>query len=422
MKQVVMVVAGIIWFGVIFFVALWATFPSDAVTQRVAVEVFEASGGEYLIEIGSVAPWWVGLSAKDVKVFTRDPRARTPEDGEPELAFYAERARVRGGLGSLLARTPAVSGSVTLGSGDVAFDVTTMMNKKGTELALAEANFEAEQFPLVELAPLLGVAVEGTGAVDIDVKLEAPEGLRKASGRAKISGSGLNLTDMELPGVGPLGMEVPIDDIDIAIDITEGKAKFTKGRIVSALAAIDLDGELTLREDMNRSTMRIQIVAGSLGDSIAGIVGAVAKDAKWEDGDYHWMCTGTLSRPRCMAERERRSSSSRSSRPVPSPSSATRPDPTELAERRTTSGDDAAERERRKEEIRERLRKRREERENSVAKRPDDDFDDEEEEFDDEEDLEFEDDLEDDWGDPVDPENLFGEEGDWGDLEELFED
>jgi type II secretion system protein N len=418
LKRLIFALACLVWFGVVFLTTVLLGFPSEAVTQRLAVEVFEATDGEYRLEIDGVRPWWVGVAATNVKLFQQPKSVRDGAPAPAELMFFAEGTKVRAGLMSLLRSTPKVSGNVTLGDGEIWFDVETAVNRRGTQMGVSEVRLEAEELPVSDLAPLLGMVVEAEGSVDFEVKVEAPEGMRTADGRAKLSGTDIVLRNMELPGMEGMNfdLEIPLEDLEIEVDIKEGAAKITKGRVRSSLASLEIDGDITLREEVARSTMRLQIVVSNLGDEVK-MFESMLGDAKWADGKYHYQCSGSLQRPRCSADRER-SRSSRSTRTTPSSrltrDVAVRPEGSTARPSAPTEAD--ADRDKRREEIRERLRKRREEREasSSVRRVPSDEEEEyEREELEDEEE-EYEDEEE-------ELENIFGEEADWGDLEELFE-
>ena len=69
MRTSTMVGLGVLWCIVVFAGTLYATFPSDELIQRAKIEVPDALGPEYSIDIASVSPWWVGVSASDVHLY-----------------------------------------------------------------------------------------------------------------------------------------------------------------------------------------------------------------------------------------------------------------------------------------------------------------------------------------------------------------
>lgn len=358
MKRALLAGAAVLWFLVVFLVTFRWTFPSDAVADRLQFEILEATDGAWMLDVRDVEPWWAGASARDVRLFQADPRR--PEE-DPTLAFAAESARIRVSVPSLMRQAPTVSGAVVVGSGTVDFVVGSRMNERGTELGLGEIDLTAKAFPLAELAALAGASMDGRGTLDIDVKLDAPESMSAAVGSATISGrslmiSNLNLSDM---GVPDLGLEIPIDDLDLHVEIADGKAQIVRGLLRSDLATVELDGEITLRDDLQRSTLNVGIQVGSLGPAVQMFKGFLGQE--WADGKFHYRCTGTLQRNNCRAERERgaRGAAANNTGPRGRNLPNARPNQDMPAARGARPVVDAEERERRKEELRERLRNRR---------------------------------------------------------------
>jgi len=339
-----MVAGGLIWFLGVFLLTFRWTFPSDAIADRVRVEVSNATDGAYDLSMSGVRPWGTGAAAEQV-ILSEVAPARGAEPGEKTPLFAFETVRVRAGLLSLLRNQPRLSGAVEVGAAEVDFDLTLGMNKRGTELAPRLVNIETEGFPIEDLAGLAGYTVEATGGLDLEVDLKADESMRDAVGDIKISGKDLVLVslDPELTMGMDLGREIPIDEIELDLDVEDGKATVRRGTIESELADVEVEGDLTLRDDLARSSMNLSITL-DLGEELA-MFEPFLKDARWQDGDFHYRCSGTLSRATCRSDRERSSSSSRSRR-------ADTPRP----ERSGSSGLSDEEREERRKAMQERLR------------------------------------------------------------------
>jgi type II secretion system protein N len=389
MKKIALVAGAVFWFGIVFLLTFWVTFPSDTFAERLKYEVQEGTAGAYQLQVASVSPWWVGLSGTDVEVYNLE--STRGADTAPTLLLAADEVRVRVGLLSWLLQTPTVSGGMVIGGGDIAFELESQMDKRD-RLGVSAAKVQAREFPFIELLGLAGIAVEGSGFLDVDVDIEAPEGMRQAEGKIEITGSDLQITEIDPSVVGmDLGMEIPLDDIEIVVDITQGKAEISRGRIRSSKANVDVDGSLILRDDLSRSSANIGLVI-ELGEELA-MFKSFLNDAKGTDGKFHYQCSGSLSRaPRCSAK----SRSSVAGRSASSRGSSSRGSTTTRPSTRTETS--AEDRERRREEIRERLRQRREgagaaDRPSSTDDRGREDEDDlEDDEFEDEEfeDEEFE--------------------------------
>ena len=189
-------------------------------------------------------------------------------------------------------------------------------------------------------------------------------------------------------------MEIPIQEFDLRIDVSEGTATLSHGEFISDLATIQLEGGITLRDDISRSTVNVSATV-KLGEKLA-LFESFLKSAQWADEKFHYRCTGTVARNHCREDRERSGGTARA--------------PTNS---RTGSIDE--DRERRKKELKERLKEnsaRRAERANERASAEEAEQDEQDEqEF---EDIGYVDDEE------LDDEELDDEEPIDG--EEVFED
>jgi len=407
MRRFLLLVGGISWFGFLFVVTFFLTFPTDAVVERARWEVAERSNGQYSLELGDLGPWWVGASASDVKLYN------TPRSGDPTLALLANDLRVRAGVFSLLSRAPALSGSITPIDGTLYFTLGTARGEKKGDLKVNALGLTADGFPLSELLLLSGTEATGAGGLDIDIDVTGETSLKGSDGHIRIEGSGITLSDLEIPGVGPLGMDVPIDKLDIDIDVDKGKASFKKGSIASSLLKAELSGNILLMTTLERSTMNVEILLSDLGPDLQAFAPMLAQaETEPESKEYKFTCSGAIMRPRCDMGDGR---TTRGGRDRSRPSRTTRPPRSgdDRAERPTrTERPDADELKRKREERLERLRKLREERAAEVRDREEeiDDFEDEpleDEEFDELDDEEF---LEDD-EEFLDDEEFFDDEG-----------
>ncbi len=410
-RTIAMIAGGVLWCVLVFVVTFYVTFPSDTLVRQAQYRTPELLGREYSLEVGSISPALVGLTAADVKLF-HTPRTSWREDEAPAktIAGLAKDLRVKiSPLASLFASAPQVYGSVTFTESPITYAVGTAVDKRGN-LALTSLDVASDDLPLADLLMLIPeLTASASGKIDVDLEIEAgEEGMADANGSVDIEGGTLVLSDVEIPGIGPLGMDIPVSALRIVGEVQDGELTIERGIAQSDLLEIEIEGTITLRDPLDRSTVDVQITLSNLGDDLAAFEGFLAS-AKGSDGDYHFNCRGMISRLRgCTAERT--ASRSRPSRPRaatrrPS-SSADRP----TAERSSSARSPRerteldAERERRREEIRERLRQRREERErlrdpNDDVEEFDEDLDEpefaEDEEFLDDEELEEEFDDED---------------------------
>ncbi|NCG19648.1 MAG: type II secretion system protein GspN [Rhodobacterales bacterium] len=390
MKNLLIGVAGLTWFALVFAITFWITFPSVPLGDRVRVVVFENTNGDYDVQMDNLRPWWFGASANNIRVSSVN-KGRG-DDAMTTPLVVVDGASVRFSPFGLRA-SPHVSGIVDLGGSDISFEAQGAMNKRGDGYQATMVKVEAEGFPVADLASLSGVEIDATGTMDLSIDVTSEDGMRVAEGDIRINASNVLIAalDPSLTGGMDLGMEIPIQEFDLRIDVSEGKATLSHGEIISDLATIQLEGGITLRDDISRSTVNVSATV-KLGEKLA-LFESFLKSAQWADEKFHYRCTGTVARNHCREDRERSGGTARA---------------------RTTSqtGSNDEDRERRKKELKERLKEnsaRRAERANERASAEEAEQD--EEEF---EDIGYVDDEE------LDDEELDDEEPIDG--EEVFED
>ena len=366
-QRIGVVAVGFAWAFVLFLCTGWLSFPGDAVAKRVVYEVNNQSRGAYQLELGDLQPWWFGLKTDDLKVF-----GKAGADGTNPLLALATDARASASPFSLLARTPSVSGSVTLGlDGQVDYAVSTAMDAEGQNLLVTEVHVASESFPvgeLLALAPSYEGGADGTLALHADIA--APEGMGSANGSVVLRGQRITLTSPVIMDF-PLGRDVVISDLDIELEVEDGKAKVSRGRLVTDLANADITGNIVLAEPFARSTVDLRIEA-ELDASMAAMA-TMLKSAE-VNGKLVWRCNGRIDQlarvctpgdqPKAARGRNtNRNRGARRNRAANRPNRVNRPG--------AATGLSDEEREKRREELQERLRKRRERRAANRAERPD---------------------------------------------------
>ncbi len=342
------------WFGLVYLVTWWVTFPGKAAADRVASEVSAWSGGHYLVEMAEVGPWWLGLAASNLRVFNHEGRSA---DEPSTLWLSAEDARVRVGLLGLFRRQFDITASMTSGASTVDSALTVKMDSARSKGWTTQRLWiEAVGASFEDLGTMLPVPVVATGSLDVKVDVAGEGGMRSAVGTVAIIGKNVVISEITaevMQGI-DLGMEVPIDVLDLELEIKDGRARFSKGEISGPLFEAQLSGDVTLRDELLRSHVRVSAVIELRGDLER--IGAFLGDAKWADGKLHYTCTGYITAPSCRPDRESSRRASRAASPATSGS---------------TSGSDATstddDRARRRDEARERVRKRKEEREGKGA-------------------------------------------------------
>jgi type II secretion system protein N len=378
MRRALTVLAFAVWTVVVGYGTFRLTFPSDVIAERIRYEVPLRLGRAWSAEVGSVSPWWLGVSLADVKLFqgaapalryvppaiagddeegdlTAEPPQNpvTPgaEEG-PQLAAALSNLSLRLSPMSLLYRAPYVIGSASFGDHELYGEFGTTIGARG-EVHVEDLILDGE-VPLAELLAAMVPGASGEGVLDLDVDIAGGErGMNDGSGQAGVRGTRLVLSDLEFPGIGPLGMDITISDLVLVTDVVNGRATVSDGKLVSDLATVSISGEFNLRDPLDRSAYDLQFVISDLSPQVSTFQGLMS-GAKQSDGTFLYSCRGVLSRPTMSG------CSSRPRSATARPPSATRP---------TTPGD-IDERERKREEIRERLRKEREERQAGGAVTP----------------------------------------------------
>lgn len=349
-RRILAVFGVLLWCVAVFFATLWFTFPSETLANRVRHEVPNTLGPEWSAEVESVSPWWLGVSVQGMKLY----REGELEDGTkgPLLTAIVEDARIRVRPLSLLRRAPYLVGSVTFPEGTIDWAVGTSVDRQDG-LKITDLSLDSDALPLGDLLTFMGDAVPATitGTVALHVALAGGEdGMKDATGQITVEGANVALADLPIPGVEG---DVPFSALTFVADVKDGKATLQQGHVASDLISIEAKGDVTLREQLERSSIDLEFVLSNLSTELAMVEGFLGE--KGTDGAWHWYCRGVVSRLSISSctQRERGRTSSRL---------ADRPGST-VRTPGTTADETDDDKERRRAEIQERLQKRREERE-----------------------------------------------------------
>jgi type II secretion system protein N len=294
------------WFGVAFGLSWWLTFPSAAVGDFVKYQVQES--GKYALDLEDVAPSGLGLRLDGVSLYAVEKR-RGKSAAEPKttLMFEADAVRVKvGGPWSLIALVTGgdatIKGSVTRAGGDVDFRTTLAATDEGRrELRSVEVTGDG-----VPLNAISAGYLEGDGGVDVDISLDAPDGVSQADGTITFTSDDAVIRSIVAEQLEGLDFgAIQVSELDVQFEVTDGRAKVTTGRIVSDLAQIEVSGDIILADDITSSRLRLKLIL-ELSDTLAPMKGFL-KTAEWADGGFHYALSGTLAKPRPRPERERKS-------------------------------------------------------------------------------------------------------------------
>ncbi len=381
-RNLAVVAGGLLWGLAVFVAGLHLAFPSDAALERLRWELDQRSDGAYGLEASGASLWRAtGLYLEDVNLLRieKPPRKRSGDEDEPTAT--AERVFSASGLGARLRLIPLLSGTADIGcvaelyggqlDGHVALAGEELQVQALLEgIDLRRIPFEGEVVSLD-----LGGKLEG----EADLKLEKTD-LSKTSGKLKLAVEDLVLHSGKAMGFELLeeGEESAFSKAELAFKIDKGKAKLTKGVFTGDLLDASLDGEITLKKNFSSSRLRLG-VEFTLEENLDKLIGALPgpRDARDEDGKYHFQLTGTLLHPNFRPNSPRRGSARRSGVSERRPGMMPDDDETsgDIEERRRLREERIRERRERLKSRRDEARKRRDDGESASRRRPTDEAD-----------------------------------------------
>lgn len=312
------------WWFVVFVVVWRLTFPGAALARYAQYKFQEASGGAMLLDVDRIVPSVLppGLYGSDVHLVSKDKPRRGKEGEAKELigldavAVHLNPFTVLSWLGG---GGLSVGGTATLRGGDLDFWVQLVRGEKGTRIG--SLSLTAGGFPVSAIPIASGTRLEGAGGFDIDIELDAADGLSKANGKIELHAKDLTLEKIigtetiEIASV--VGSPIAIESFDVVFAVENGKAKVTTGEVHSDVAEIMVDGDVTLRDDLLGSILRLKVVIG-LADKMKSnpLVKAALDAGHWEaDDKYHYQISGALRSPKPpRPDRERRARAARNPR------------------------------------------------------------------------------------------------------------
>jgi len=388
--------AGAAWSLLVFVVGLQLFFPSTATVERLQYELDKASDGAWQLSADKAGYWRAtGLKLKGVELLKVDKPKRSRRGADDEAAeapmatrfLVADHVAVRAQLMPLLSGSTQASFDADLYRGDLSGTAGIKGEVIGTEGEASELD--------LGLIPIEGetMSLDLDGLVDLDWDLTIDsEDPTKSKGEITLDIDGLVLNSATVAGF-DLEETSTFSKAEFVLDIEDGKAKVKKGDLVGDLLELELSGDCTLNKKFDRSRLRMK-AEFTLVEHIDNMVKLFpgAKDARRDDGTYHFNITGTIGNPSFRAEKERRTASR-----VNRPSTSSRDGGPAMLPGGLGGADDdvdvdADERRRlREERIRERRERLRERREEAKAERErdeedEDDFGDDDDEFLDDED------------------------------------
>ncbi len=358
---------GVVWGALVFQLAFHLSFPSEALGDRMAYEVEQATSGKQLLRVEKAAPWGVlGVSLKGVQLFSRAKgSSRDEESAGPNLRLVLDKFAARIRALPLLGGTRSVELNTRLYDGRVFGEVYQSRDGSGMDLKIRGLDLSA--YPIESEAFQVGLEGRLKGLIKLAIDGEDSS---KSKGRVRLSVDGLALNQASFGG---FELEpTTFDEAIIQLEVDGGRLKVKKGKIESDVIRLVLDGDIVLQEPMERSRVRLKVrfKLSEEMDDLAKILPQM-KRARDSGGEYHFQVTGTVANWRFREDR-----------------SAARGKTSSRVDRRSTSGsvtrvdggepeaeEDDARKERREDRIRERrerMRDRRSKRESDEEGSPED--------------------------------------------------
>jgi type II secretion system protein N len=290
---------GAVWGALVFQLAFHLSFPSEALGDRVAYEVEQATNGKQLLRVEKAAPWGVlGVSLKGVQLFSRAKgSAGDEESAGPTLRLVLDKFAARIRALPLLGGTRSIELDTRLYDGRIAGEVYQSSQGSGMDLKirgldLSAYTIESDSFQVGlegRLKGLIKLAIDGEDA-------------SKSKGRVRLSVDGLALNHASFGG---FELEPTIfDEAIIQLEVDDGRLKVKKGKIESEVIRLVLEGDIVLQEPMARSRLRLKVrfKLSEEMDDLAKILPQM-KRARDTGGEYHFQITGTVANWRFREDR-----------------------------------------------------------------------------------------------------------------------
>lgn len=316
------------WFGLLFIVFSWVTFPWGKVSEQITVR---AADSGIAFQAASLRPAIVGARAKELVV--------GPLGGEKSPWIQAKKLRVKTGIGGALSATLEVR-KISREGGAAGMaelvqrlltslgEVTLVGDMYGADIDLAASDDKGEAMRLaletgkLDLAayPIQSesFAANPTGRLKADADvLWHWEDPKKSSGSVDLDFSQLHLTGFKVKGFAL--PETTFDRAEAHLKLGKGRAEFRNTAFESDVVEATIEGFVNLRQDVLRSTLALR-VKFKVRDDLAGLlsVAGLKKTSRHRDKDgwFHYQVQGRLLSPQFKERRVNRPSARKDRTPV----------------------------------------------------------------------------------------------------------
>lgn len=303
MRRVLLGLAGLLWGGVSFGAGLYLTFPEDEARDRVIHEVATRSKNEYAIEMDELSLWRLsGVDLEAVKLYTVKKGRKTKDNPDPPLqrtlAFEFDRLAARVQLLPALLGKQTVAYLAEIYGGTI--DGTYAQSDSTVALAFNAAGIDLSRIPPGDGTN--SFVFRGTMEGEADLALDS-EDVKNSTGTMRLSfpgfglGKGSKVGGFELP-------EVTFDSATLAFEAKNGKLEVTEGTFQGSVMTATISGDIALNKRLARSRLRLEVVF-TLPEDLDKLaqIAPDLKRARDDEGQYHYMISGTLQSPNARPNR-----------------------------------------------------------------------------------------------------------------------
>jgi type II secretion system protein N len=306
------------WFGLLFVIFSWVTFPWGKVSEQITVRAADAG---IAFQAASLRPAVVGARAKELVVGplggdkspwiqAKKLRVKTGIGGALSAALEVRKISSEGGasgMSELVQRLLTSLGEVAL-TGDMYgadIDLSASDDKgEAMRLALETGKLDLAAYPIQSDS----FAANPTGRLKADADvLWHWEDPKKSSGSVDMTFDQLHLTGFKVQGFAL--PETTFDRAEAHLKLGKGRAEFRNTAFESDVVEATVEGFINLRKDVLRSTLALR-VKFKVRDDLAGLlsVAGLKKDSRHRDNDgwFHYQVQGRLLSPQFKERRVNR--------------------------------------------------------------------------------------------------------------------
>lgn len=306
------------WLGVLafyffcLFVFFRLTFPYDTLKERIVTE-FNASQKERRLEIDELSGHFLfGVEAEGVRLTST---AVVPTEGDEKKApdsLALDRLTLGVSLFSYLFGTVHVDYSAELGGGVI----EGSFSQSETEAHLSVHGEDVDISGLTMLSGAVGLPLGGVLTGDVELKLLERK-MQKAEGKFELTITELTVGDGKAKIRNAIALpKLSAGDLTLKADVVTGRMDITEFAANGPDFEMNATGKVRLREPFERSAADLEVgfkfkeaymnksdltksIFGSPDGKVPGLfdMDPQARQAKADDGTYHWRVAGILSHP-----------------------------------------------------------------------------------------------------------------------------